>query len=239
MVEPTVLVSHVQPLETWRISARKSVAFQVRNPFTEHHRDVLFKPSEKLPAVVRGTTSLRQEEKMYVRLENTSKEEQILNTDWEIGTVEVVEEEPDYPRVEMEEARLPPVPEGLTAAQKKDLRELLEEYQDVFMGKDFKLGDTGFIEHEIHTKGPPIRQPCQRQNPEVRRHKQEQLKEMLEHEIIPPSSSPWTSPVVMVKKNKKKDGTLRFCIDFRKLNDVTVKDAHPLPRIDDTPEALK
>ena len=38
---------------------------------------------------------------------------------------------------------------------------------------------------------------------------------------------------------KKKDGTLRFCIYFRKLNDVTVKDAHPLPRIDDTLEALK
>ena len=38
------------------------------------------------------------------------------------------------------------------------------------------------------------------------------------------------------KKKKKKDGTLRFCIDFRKLNDVTVKDAHPLPRIDDTLE---
>ena len=41
------------------------------------------------------------------------------------------------------------------------------------------------------------------------------------------------------KKKRKKDGTLRFCIDFRKLNDVTVKGAHPLPRIDDTLEALK
>ena len=65
---------------------------------------------------------------------------------------------------------------------------------------------------------------------------------MLEHEIIRPSSRPLASSVVMVKKKKKKkkkDVTLQFCIDFRKLNDVTVKDAYPLPRIDDTLEALK
>ena len=104
------------------------------------------------------------------------------------------------------------------------------------VGKDFRLGSTGVVEHEIHTHGPPIRQPYRRQNPEVRRQEQKQLKEMLEEGIVRPSSSPWASPVVMVKK---KDGTLRFCVDFRKLNDVTIKDTHPLPRIDDTLEALK
>ena len=188
--KPTVLVSHVQLMETWRVPARKSVVFQVMNPFPGQHRNVLFEPSEKLPAVIRGTTSLGQGEKMYVRLENTSEEEQILNPDWNIGTFEVVEEEPDYPRVEVEEAGLPPVPEELTAAQKEDLRELLEEYQDVFIGEDFKLGNTSLIEHEIHTKGPQIHQLYQRQNPEVRRHEQEQLKEMLEQESIRPSSNP-------------------------------------------------
>ena len=58
---------------------------------------------------------------------------------------------------------------------------------------------------------------------------------MLEQGIIRTFCGPWASPVVMVKKN---DGTLRFYIDFRKLNDVTIKDAHPLPRIDDMLEAL-
>ena len=104
-----------------------------------------------------------------------------------------------------------------------------------FAGKDFKLGNTDLIENEIHTRGPPNRQPYRRKNPEVRKHEQEQFKEMLDQETIRPSCSAWASPMVMVKK---KDGTLRFCIDFRKLNDVAVKDAHPLPRIDDTLEAL-
>ena len=62
-----------------------------------------------------------------------------------------------------------------------------------------------------------------------------QVQQMLSRNVIRPSNSPWASPVVMVRK---KDGSLLFCVDFRQLNAATVKDAHPLPRIDDLLDAL-
>ena len=101
--------------------------------------------------------------------------------------MEVVEEEPDFPRAEAEGAGLPPIPDELSLDQKRELGELLGEFKDVFAGKDFKLGNTDLIEHEIHNKRPPIQQPYRWQNPEVRKHEQEQLKEMLDQEIIRPS----------------------------------------------------
>ena len=58
---------------------------------------------------------------------------------------------------------------------------------------------------------------------------------MLHKEVISPSTSPWTFPIVLVKK---KDGSTRFCMDYRKVNEVTRKDAYPIPRVDDILDTL-
>ena len=63
-----------------------------------------------------------------------------------------------------------------------------------------------------------------------------QLQELLEKGFIRPSVSPWGAPMLFVKK---KDGTLRLCVDYRQLNKMTVKNEYPLPKIDDLFDQLK
>ena len=91
------------------------------------------------------------------------------------------------------------------------------------------------MKHTIPTTGPPIRQPMRCLPKALKATVQTEVQHMLENDIIRPSASPWSSPVVMVHK---KDGSWRFCIDYRKLNAATHQDAYPLPRIDATLDSL-
>jgi hypothetical protein len=90
-------------------------------------------------------------------------------------------------------------------------------------------------EHTTEVEGRPIKQVPRR----LPYHKQAivkaELEKMLKANITRPNSSPWASPIVLVTK---KDGTTRFCIDYRKLKDVTKKDAYPLPRNDKSLDIL-
>ena len=109
------------------------------------------------------------------------------------------------------------------------------KYQDLFISKADPLGRTDKVKHPIRTEGPPIRQPIRRLPEALKRAVDVETKQMLDEGVIRTSSSPWSSPVVMVRK---KDGSWRFRIDYRKLNSVTHRDAYPLPRIDSTLDTL-
>ena len=125
---------------------------------------------------------------------------------------------------------------GLTSLQAAELHNLLSRYASVFSSGPNDLGRTDLIKHHIDTQGAnPIRQQPRRLPLSVREEAQQSIAAMLDQNVIEPSSSPWASPVVLVKK---KGGGTRFCVDYRKLNSVTRKDSYPLPRIDETLEAL-
>ena len=81
----------------------------------------------------------------------------------------------------------------------------------------------------------PKKQPLRRTSFAVRQVVARQLKGMQQTGVIQPSNSPWASPIVLVRK---KDGSLRFCVDYRHLNSVTKADTFPLPRIDDLLDQL-
>ena len=119
----------------------------------------------------------------------------------------------------------------LTPTQTQSLKQCLEANIDRFATTDFDLGHTELLQHEIDTGGsPPIHQKPYPVPFSQRSIIEEHVNKMLKQGVIQPSNSPWSSPVVLVKK---KDNTIRFCIDYRKLNAITVKDTYPLPRIDE------
>ena len=107
--------------------------------------------------------------------------------------------------------------------------EVLEENQHMFSTDEDKLGEC-MVEPCLIDTGDamPIKQRPRRLPLSKRHLVEEQIKEMEEAGVIRPSSSPWASPIVLVPK---KDGTTRFCIDFRAINSVTITDAYALPSI--------
>lgn len=115
-------------------------------------------------------------------------------------------------------------------AVRQQLYQLLREFQHVFAQSDTDLGRTTIVKHTIPTgQARPVASKPYRIPHALQREVQSSLQEMLNKGIIRPSTSPWKAPVVIVKK---KDGTNRFCVDYRKLNGVTEADAYPLPRIE-------
>ena len=116
------------------------------------------------------------------------------------------------------------------------LQELLCEHHNVFAIEDGERGETVMVQMEIDTGSSGLkRQPARRIPFAARQEIACQLCSMQDQGVIHPSSSPCASPVVLVRK---KDGSLRFCVDSQDLNSVTKSDTFPLPCVDDLLDQL-
>ncbi len=111
------------------------------------------------------------------------------------------------------------------------LDSVLKKYNKIFYQKGSLVGKAkGIPPMQIKTESRPIAQRSYRA-PLLKRHlMDEEIDAMLRDNIIRPSQSPWSSPVILVPK---RDGSTRFCVDYRKLNAVTKRDQYPLPYIQD------
>ncbi|KAK6009174.1 integrase core domain protein [Ostertagia ostertagi] len=182
---------------------------------------------------------------------NTFAGAKIFRVGEEVGTFEpttVVEVPPVYPGDMLErtvEASTDREEKLLTALRAKRtsgecdeaMVALVRRYANVFAVSEQELTQTNLVEHNIDTgEAMPIRQKARPVPLATRAELRHILNDLHERKIIEPSKSSWASPIVLVQK---KDGTLRLCVDYRKLNQVTKIDSYPLPSIDTILQSLK
>jgi predicted aspartyl protease len=142
-------------------------------------------------------------------------------------------EEDEYEHVQ---CLIDDLPSCLTAEERWRASEFIRRYAHVFSKSATDLGRNRMMPHCIDTGDhPPIKQPMRRHPYAHLSEIERNVQELLASKVIEPATSPWASNVLLVKK---KDGTWRFCVDYRKLNDLTRKEAYPLPRIDTCLESL-
>jgi hypothetical protein len=216
------------------------------------HRDVIFEPKDtfmsKYQIFCPETICRIKDNEIPVRLLNLSPKPKMLRAGTMVGTIIVANiidpnSLPNPPRLNPDlytmvqlGKRITKENPSISSPQAAMLNSLLHRYRHIFAKDDYDLGRTSVVQHTIPVpQNNPIKQRPYRIPQTLQEEAKKQIDEMLSHDIIRPSCSPWTSPALLVKK---KDGTLRFCVDYRKLNSVTHKDTYPLPRVDDMLDKL-
>ena len=201
------------------------------------------------PRVVRGAGT-----NPVMCLVNPSDCFRVVNKGFEIGRaypVEVIEDQSDIrlvPEVSQVKAPQQSKPQmlcipahlqklyddasvQLSKTEQQQLAQLLIDYEDVFAKDEFDLGKFDAVEHVIETgDAKPVKQRIRRTPLCFAGEEEAHLQKMLDAGVIQESTSDWASAPVLIRK---RDGTVRWCVDYRALNDKTVKDLYPLPLIDD------
>ncbi|PAA77512.1 hypothetical protein BOX15_Mlig028235g4 [Macrostomum lignano] len=210
------------------------------------------------PLVAKAITRLDEFGETYVRLMNLTEEAQTIHKDEVVAQYQPMKEEVELfamsetdlevgaqkqskAAITVQEAdrlreqfRLNET--DLSEAQKRKVIELFHRYQNIVSKDQWDIGKTQMGEFKIETTDEiPVRIPLRKQSPEQREFVSGHVQQLLEHDLIEPSESEWSCPIVLARK---KSGEFRFCCDFRQLNNKTKKDSFPLPLIQESLESL-
>lgn len=207
--------------------------------------------------MVASTLSSVQGSSFFAQVVNISDEGVVLRPGTTIGTVQLIQGEMPRGQVTVEascnsihvstnpspmtrpsERRCPVDLGGVecTASEKRRLESLVMANADLFCQDDQDLGYTERVSHSINLRdNVPVASTFRRIPPTQVQEVKEHIQMLLDKKIVQKSSSPYASAVVIVRK---KDNTIRLCVDYRRLNNKTIPDAYPLPRIDDSLDAL-
>ncbi len=126
--------------------------------------------------------------------------------------------------------------EGKSEVEKEAVAGLLIKYSDTFSKNEWDLGLTDLAEHPINTAdAAPVKQRPRRVPLAYAEEEKKAIEDLLKKGVIQQSTSPWASPIVLVKK---KSGAIRPCVDYRRVNALVKPDGFPLPRVQDCQDAV-
>ena len=147
-----------------------------------------------------------------------------------------VEAELSWDAVEEMKKLFPMDNDQLTEDQKLSVWKILAQHSKAVSRGPRDIGHCTKAQLRINTgSAPPSRLPLRRFSPEQETYISEETQRLLEGDVIEPSTSPWSAQVVLASK---KDGSYRYCVDFRRLNSVTVKEHYPIPKVEDMIDSL-
>ncbi|KAJ8017850.1 hypothetical protein HOLleu_44491 [Holothuria leucospilota] len=238
-----------------RVPARTVQAVVVTGPTKLQNQEVVVEAIEQLPRglTVGATLTTVHKGRLSIQIMNFTEEEVWLQPRTPLGKIkEVVMIADDCVTFEcnatvnevkstFDPSDLLKTPgllwTGLDENQQKQAEQLLLDNLDVFATSDEDLGYTETVKHNIPTlTDEPVKQTYRRIPPTQLEEVREHLRQLLQRGVIRESTSPYASPIVLVRKT---DGSLRLCVDYRQLNSRTRKDAYPLPRIEESLDALQ
>lgn len=210
----------------------------IKIPVTIEHGDVIF-PELQITENVIIPESLITARNGYCTflLDPNIKESEVHITE-RVKVTPLIEEEIQSPPNEKKQLNIPEAirTQHLNVEEKSEIIKLCKAFRDIFYNENCDLTFTNAVKHEIRTKDEePVYVRSFRHPHSMKQEIRNQIQKLLENKIIQPSISPYSAPVWIVPKKMDSSGKRKFrmVIDYRKLNEKTIEDKYPLPRIEE------